>query len=91
MGDSVWYGRFSGATHGLMVGHVAPEAAAGGPIAKVRDGDTVVLDVDARRLDLKEDIEARTLPPTRPLGLMGAMAKYARLVSSASHGAVTFP
>jgi dihydroxy-acid dehydratase len=84
-------GRFSGATHGLMVGHVAPEAAAGGPIAKVRDGDTVVLDVDARRLDVKEDLESRPLPSARPLGLMGAMAKYARLVSSASHGAVTFP
>ena len=84
-------GRFSGATHGLMVGHVAPEAAAGGPIAKVRDGDTIVLDVAERRLDVEAAIDERPLPPARSLGLMGAMAKYARLVSSASHGAVTFP
>ncbi|TNE88124.1 MAG: dihydroxy-acid dehydratase [Deltaproteobacteria bacterium] len=84
-------GRFSGATHGLMVGHVAPEAAAGGPIAKLRDGDLVVLDVDARSLDVHADLDARPQPAARPLGLMGAMAKYARLVSSASHGAITFP
>lgn len=84
-------GRFSGATHGLMVGHVAPEAAAGGPIGRVEDGDTIVLDVDARRLDVRAPVEQRPTPPRRALRLMGAMAKYARLVSSAAHGAVTHP
>ena len=52
-------GRFSGATHGLMVGHVAPEAAAGGPIALLRDGDIITLDVNARRLDVKANLESR--------------------------------
>jgi dihydroxy-acid dehydratase len=87
-------GRFSGATRGLMAGHVAPEAARGGPIAAVRDGDQVTLDVETRRLDVAlsdEEIEARLeaySPPARqPPGV--ALAKYARLVSSASEGAVT--
>ena len=84
-------GRFSGATHGLMVGHVAPEAAAGGPIGRVQDGDTIVLDVDARRLDVQALLEQRPAPQRRTRRLMGAMAKYARLVSSAAHGAVTHP
>ena len=84
-------GRFSGATHGLMVGHVAPEAAAGGPIGRVQDGDTIVLDVDARRLDVQAPLEQRPAPQRRTRRLMGAMAKYARLVSSAAHGAVTHP
>jgi dihydroxy-acid dehydratase len=87
-------GRFSGATHGLMAGHVAPEAARGGPISAVRDGDEVTLDVEARRLDvaLADDEIARRVaqyesPP--PAYETGAMAKYAKLVSSASAGAVT--
>jgi dihydroxy-acid dehydratase len=97
LGDSVALltdGRFSGATHGLMAGHVAPEAAQGGPIAAVRDGDTIVFDVHARRLDVEiseEELNARlrqwTPPPPRYTA--GVMAKYAKLVSSASEGAVT--
>ena len=87
-------GRFSGATHGLMAGHVAPEAARGGPIAAVRDGDTIVFDVDARRLDveLSEDEMDRRLrewKAPKPRYASGVMAKYAKLVSSASEGAVT--
>ena len=87
-------GRFSGATHGLMAGHVAPEAARGGPIAAVRDGDTIVFDVDARRLDveLSEDEMDRRLREWKapePRYASGVMAKYAKLVSSASEGAVT--
>jgi dihydroxy-acid dehydratase len=87
-------GRFSGGTHGLMIGHVSPEAALGGPIALVQEGDEIVIDVEARRLDLDvaETVltERRTAwqaPPPRYLG--GVMAKYAALVSSASEGAVT--
>jgi dihydroxy-acid dehydratase len=87
-------GRFSGATHGLMAGHVAPEAAVGGPIAALRDGDIIVFDVKERRLDVElsdEEIKSRlalwTPPPPRYTS--GVMAKYARLVSSASEGAVT--
>jgi dihydroxy-acid dehydratase len=97
LGDSVALltdGRFSGATHGLMAGHVAPEAAHGGPIAAVRDGDTIVFDIKARRLDVEiseQEIKARldqwTPPPPRYKS--GVMAKYAKLVSSASEGAVT--
>jgi dihydroxy-acid dehydratase len=87
-------GRFSGATHGLMAGHVAPEAARGGPIAAVRDGDTVHFDVANRRLDVElsdDEIAARVAAyePPRPIYETGVMAKYARLVSSASVGAVT--
>jgi dihydroxy-acid dehydratase len=84
-------GRFSGATHGLMVGHVAPEAARGGPIAFVRDGDVITLDVRARRLDVQANLEERRAQwsPPSPRYLTGAMAKYARLVSSASEGAIT--
>ncbi len=94
LGDSVALvtdGRFSGATHGFMVGHVAPEAAKGGPIALVCDGDTVTLDVDARTLDVKEDMEPRRSEwrPPGPRYVKGAFAKYARLVASASEGAVT--
>ena len=87
-------GRFSGATHGLMAGHVAPEAAVGGPIAAVRDGDEISFDVPGRRLDLVIDeqelarrLEAWTPPP--PRYTHGAFAKYARLVSGAEEGAVT--
>jgi dihydroxy-acid dehydratase len=97
LGDSVTLitdGRFSGATHGFMVGHVAPEAANGGPIAAVREGDIVSLDASARSIMLEvssEQIAARLAawapPPPRYTG--GVMAKYARLVGSASEGAVT--
>jgi dihydroxy-acid dehydratase len=86
-------GRFSGATHGIMVGHVAPEAITGGPIGLVREGDPIVLDQTARRLDL--DIPAGELDRRRkawvlpaPRYTRGALAKYARLVSSASAGAI---
>jgi dihydroxy-acid dehydratase len=84
-------GRFSGATHGLMVGHVAPEAANGGPIALLRDGDIITLDVTARRLDVQGDIENRRAQWKAPESRYksGVMAKYAKLVSSASLGAVT--
>jgi len=84
-------GRFSGATHGLMVGHVAPEAASGGPIALLRDGDTITLDVRARRLDVAANLDGRRAQwkPPGPRYTSGAMAKYAKLVSSASEGAVT--
>ena len=87
-------GRFSGATRGLMAGHVAPESVRGGPIGIVRDGDEITLDVDARRLDVRlsdDEIAARAegyQPPDRPAPPV-ALAKYARLVSSASLGAVT--
>jgi dihydroxy-acid dehydratase len=82
-------GRFSGATHGLMVGHVSPEAALGGPIARIKDGDVVRIDVESRRLDVDADLSARRDSyPTRarPRGVLG---KYAATVSSASEGAVT--
>jgi dihydroxy-acid dehydratase len=89
-------GRFSGATRGLMVGHVAPEAAAGGPIAALRDGDLITLDVEARELsvDLTEAQLAERLKdfrPPRPRFTSGVFAKYAALVSSAAEGAVTRP
>ncbi|HET6780933.1 MAG TPA: dihydroxy-acid dehydratase [bacterium] len=87
-------GRFSGATRGLMVGHLAPEAARGGPIAAVRDGDTIIIDVSRRALEIElsaEEMNRRlaqwTPPPPRYPG--GVMGKYARLVTSASLGAVT--
>jgi dihydroxy-acid dehydratase len=84
-------GRFSGATHGLMVGHVAPEAAQGGPIAFVRDGDKITLDVRARRLDVEANLDERRAQwkPPAPRYKSGVMAKYAKLVSSASEGAIT--
>jgi dihydroxy-acid dehydratase len=87
-------GRFSGATHGLMAGHVAPEAPRGGPIAALRDGDLISFDIDARRLDVELDDEeiARRVAdysPPEPAYTNGVMAKYARSVSSASEGAVT--
>ena len=89
-------GRFSGATHGFMVGHVAPEASKGGPLAALREGDMVVIDVDAKelRVELSDDeIEARladtVFPP--PRHTEGVFAKYAAMVSSASEGAVTRP
>jgi dihydroxy-acid dehydratase len=87
-------GRFSGGTHGLMIGHVAPEAALGGPIGLVAEGDEIVIDVEARRLDLNvsQDVlaerRARWQAPA-PRYATGVMAKYAALVSSASEGAIT--
>ena len=87
-------GRFSGATYGFMVCHVAPEAACGGPIGLLHDGDMITIDVDRRRIDTDADLESRRAqwqaPPRQYTS--GALAKYAYLVSSASHGAVTsFP
>ena len=87
-------GRFSGATHGFMIGHVAPEAARGGPIAAVHDGDVITIDVDARRIDVALDddeiarrVAAYEAPPNPDR--TGVLAKYAALVGSASEGAVT--
>ena len=90
-------GRFSGATHGFMAGHVAPEAAVGGPIAAIEEGDIITIDVAARRVDADvpaDQLEARLARwrAPAPRHSSGVMAKYARLVSSASTGAVTsFP
>ena len=87
-------GRFSGGTHGLMIGHIAPEAALGGPIAAVHEGDTIVIDVDRGAVDLEvpaDEIARRlaTWTPPAPRYTGGVMAKYAALVGSASEGAVT--
>ncbi|HET7677809.1 MAG TPA: dihydroxy-acid dehydratase [Candidatus Limnocylindrales bacterium] len=87
-------GRFSGGTHGLMAGHVAPEAALGGPIALVREGDAIVFDVDRHALDLEvpaDELDRRRAAwqPPRPQYTQGVFAKYAALVASASEGAVT--
>jgi dihydroxy-acid dehydratase len=84
-------GRFSGASHGFVIGHVAPEAAEGGPIARLKDGDIVVIDAEARRIDVDADLSARPAAPGARMGARfgGAFAKYAMLVSSASKGAVT--
>ncbi len=87
-------GRFSGATHGFMAGHVAPEAAKGGPIAAIQNGDLIHLDIIARRLDVElseQEIRSRldNWTPPAPRYSTGVMAKYAKLVSSASKGAVT--
>ncbi len=86
-------GRFSGATHGLMVGHVSPEAAVGGPVAALRDGDTIVIDVPSRRLDaeLSDEEIGRRLgewKPPKPRYTSGVLAKYAKLVGSSAQGAV---
>ena len=97
LGDSVALltdGRFSGATHGFMAGHVAPEAPHGGPIAAIRDGDTVVFDVPNREINVElsaEEIEARLRDYSPPPAKFsnGVLGKYARLVGSASEGAVT--
>ena len=97
LGDSVALitdGRFSGATHGLMAGHVAPEASKGGPIAIVKNGDTIAFDIPSRQLEVKlskEEMAERfkTWTPPAPRYTRGVMAKYAKLVSSASEGAIT--
>jgi dihydroxy-acid dehydratase len=96
LGDSVVLitdGRFSGATHGFMGGHLAPEAAVGGPVAFLRDGDLVTIDVDRRRIDVDADLDARRggWTPPEPRYRRGVMAKYAAIVSSAARGAVTEP
>lgn len=85
-------GRFSGATYGFMVGHISPEAARGGPIAKLRDGDQIVIDVEERVVETDADLDSRPATdwPVSPQ-CTGAYAKYAALVGSASHGAVTLP
>ena len=97
LGDSVALitdGRFSGGTHGLMIGHVAPEAALGGPIAVIEEGDDILIDVDRKALDLlvpADEIERRLAAwtPRPPNYATGVLAKYAALVGSASEGAVT--
>jgi len=97
LGDSVALltdGRFSGATRGFTIGHVSPEASRGGPIAAIREGDTIVIDVAKRRLDVDlgaAEIEARlrSWKAPAPRYQTGVMAKYARMVSSASQGAIT--
>jgi dihydroxy-acid dehydratase len=97
LGDSVALltdGRFSGATHGLMAGHVAPEAARGGPIAAVADGDSIVFDIPGRKLNVEiTDAEMQkrmaAWKAPAPRYTSGVMAKYALLVSSPSLGAVT--
>src|SRR5208282_4625852 len=99
LGDSVALvtdGRFSGATYGMMAGHVSPEAERGGPIALLRDGDVVTIDVEARRLDVDADVgplgaRSRDFVPRPAVRVGGALAKYAALVSSASEGAITWP
>ena len=97
LGDSVGLitdGRFSGGTYGMVVGHVAPEAAVGGNIALVQEGDSITIDADARLLQLNvpdEELARRRAQwkPPAPRYTRGVLAKYARLVSSASLGAVT--
>jgi dihydroxy-acid dehydratase len=84
-------GRFSGASFGFVVGHVAPEAAVGGPIALIRDGDVITIDVGARAIDVAADLSDRRAAPPRKPAPVGAFAKYAALVASSSQGAVTIP
>ena len=89
-------GRFSGGTWGFSIGHVAPEAVDGGPIAFVRDGDKVVIDIHQKRLDLLVgDVELRHRregwTPAPPRYTSGVLAKYARLVQGAETGAITNP
>jgi dihydroxy-acid dehydratase len=96
LGDSVALvtdGRFSGATYGMMAGHVTPEAQDGGPIALLRDGDAMRIDLEARRIDTTADLDARraSFTPRKAPQLRGVMAKYAALVTNASEGAVTRP
>jgi dihydroxy-acid dehydratase len=97
LGDAVGLitdGRFSGGTYGMVVGHVAPEAAVGGTIALVNEGDSVTIDADQRLLQLNvsdEELAIRRAAwqPPAPRYTRGVLAKYARLVSTASKGAVT--
>jgi dihydroxy-acid dehydratase len=97
LGDKVGFitdGRFSGGTHGLVVGHVTPEAFVGGPLALLRNGDLITIDAVGRRIDVAlsaSELKQRrkALKPRRPYASAGVLAKYARSVSSASLGAVT--
>ena len=87
-------GRFSGGTHGIMVGHVTPEAAVGGPIGLVKEGDTISINLRTKTIDIKvseEELSKRKAEwkTPEPKYKRGVLAKYARLVSSASEGAVT--
>ncbi|GGA49301.1 dihydroxy-acid dehydratase [Dyella nitratireducens] len=96
MGDDVALitdGRFSGATHGFMVGHIAPEAARGGPIALLHEGDRIVIDAQSRTISTDADLATRRAgwQPPAPKVTRGALAKYAQLVGSASEGATTHP
>ena len=84
-------GRFSGATRGFMVGHISPEAALGGPLAKLREGDIVSIDAAGRTIDVAADLSLREPARIAPRITTGALAKYARSVGSASKGAVTAP
>ena len=89
-------GRFSGATHGLMAGHVSPEAALGGPIGAVRDGDMILFDVTNRvlKVEISDEVLHQRMQewkPPQPRYATGVFAKYAALVSSASQGAITRP
>jgi dihydroxy-acid dehydratase len=87
-------GRYSGASHGFIVGHITPEAAKGGPLAVVQDGDTITIDATKNSLDMDVsdmEIKARLAKwtPPRPIVTRGVLAKYAALVGDASHGAMT--
>jgi len=89
-------GRFSGATRGLMIGHIAPEAAVGGPIAALREGDILTIDIDRRRIDVELSPaqmaeRMREWRAPAPNYTTGVFAKYAALVSSAAQGAITRP
>ena len=86
-------GRFSGASKGFVIGHVSPEAAAGGAIGLVEEGDIIRIDVAGRRIDVEADLAARRRDWVRPepKSIGGVFAKYAALVSSAARGAVTIP
>ena len=89
-------GRFSGGSHGFVVGHVTPEAAVGGPIALVEDGDKIVIDAESMQITLQvsdEELEARKACWKRPPSAVktGALAKYRNEVSSATEGAITIP
>ena len=97
MGQDVAFltdGRFSGGSHGFVVGHVTPEAAVGGPIALIKNGDTITIDAEKREVNVKLSAtelkkRAKAWKPPKPRYRRGLLAKYARLVSSASEGAVT--
>ena len=83
-------GRFSGATYGFMAGHISPEMARDGPIGLLQTGDKIIIDVEARVIEIDADLASRTAPEwKREEKVIGVYAKYAKLVGSASHGAVT--
>jgi dihydroxy-acid dehydratase len=89
-------GRFSGGTRGLCVGHIGPEAALGGPIALIRNGDVIHIDCDAGKIDVQlsaEELEARrkAWTPRPPASGSGALWRYAQIVGDAAHGATTHP